>query len=434
MKTGPAPSLAHALRDLPKKPLCVGFSGGLDSTVLLHLLATSSEADLRGMRAIHVHHGLHADADAWVAHARHLCDALHVSLAVVKVEVAGDGGSGLEAAARAARHAAFGSALRDDEVIALAHHRDDQAETFLLRALRASGPEGLGAMRRWRPFGHAWMWRPLLDLPRSELLAYAHAHGLRWIDDPANADTMHDRNFLRHRVLPLLRERWPQVDAAFARSAVLSAESAELLADEDARGLAAVREPDARSLDVDRLRTLPGARRARVLRRWIEDLRLPALPAQGVARIEAELLGAAVDANPAFAWSGAVIQRWRNVLHGDFQRAPLPSDWQVEWFGRQPLALPGGGSLHLLGHDGFDAPMIVRARLGGERIVLPRRSHSHSLKHVLQQHGVPPWVRAHLPLLVDDEGEIAAAGDRVFSARFEQWLHGRGAQLAWRQE
>ena len=434
METGPAPSLAHALRDLPKMPVCVGFSGGLDSTVLLHLLATSPEADLRGLRAIHVHHGLHADADAWMAHARGVCDALNVPLAVAHVEVTRDNGTGLEAAARAARHAAFRSALRDDEVLALAHHRDDQAETFLLRALRASGPDGLGAMRRWRRFGHAWMWRPLLELPRCDLLTYAQAHGLRWIDDPANVDTALDRNFLRHRVLPLLRERWPQADAAFARSAALSAESGELLADEDASALAAVREPDARSLDVDRLCALPVARRARVLRRWIEDLRLPALPAQGVARTEADLLGAAVDANAEFAWSGAVVRRWRNVLHADFQRVPLPSDWQVEWNGEQPLALPGGGSLRLEGCEGFEAPMRVRARTGGERIVLPGRAHSHSLKHLLQELDVPPWVRARLPLLVDIEGEVAAAGDLVFSAGFDQWLRRRGAQLGWARE
>jgi tRNA(Ile)-lysidine synthase len=289
-------------------------------------------------------------------------------------------------------------------------------------------------MQRWRRFGHAWMWRPLLDLPRADLMAHARAHGLRWIDDPANVDTALDRNFLRHRVLPLLRERWPQADAAFARSAALSAETGGLLADDDARALAAVRQPDVRLLDVGRLRSLPVARRARVLRRWIEDLRLPALPAQGVARIEADLLGAAVDANAEFAWSGAVIRRWRNVLHADLQRAQLPSDWLVEWNGKQPLALPGGGSLRLEGDEGFEAPLRVRARAGGERIVLPRRAHSHSLKHVLQELDVPPWIRARLPLLVDVEGAVAAAGDLVFSDGFDHWLRTRGAQLVWLQE
>jgi tRNA(Ile)-lysidine synthase len=434
MKTGSAPSLEHALRDLPKRPVCVGFSGGLDSTVLLHLLATSSEADLCGLRAIHVHHGLHADADAWAANALSVCTALGVPLAVAHVEVVKDDGTGLEAAARASRHAAFQDALRDGEVLALAHHRDDQAETFLLRALRASGPDGLGAMRRWRRFGQASLWRPLLECPRSGLLAYALVHGLQWIDDPTNVDTALDRNFLRHRVLPLLRERWPLADAAFARSAALSAEAAGLLAEEDARALVAVREPDARLVDVDRLRLLPVSRRARVLRGWIEELHLPALPAQGVARIEADLLDAAADANATFAWSGAVIQRWRNVLHADVQRAPLPPDWQVEWTGQQPLALPGGGSLQLLGHDGFDAPMRVRARIGGERIVLPRRAHSHALKHVLQELDVPPWVRARLPVLVDAEGEVAAAGGLVFSDRFDHWLRSHAARIEWLQE
>ncbi len=412
----------------------MGLSGGLDSTVLLHLLATSPRADRCRLRALHVHHGLHADADAWVAHVQGVCETLGMALTVARVDVAKEQGNGLEAAARAARHEAFRAALRDDEVLALAHHRDDQAETFLLRALRASGPDGLGAMRRWRHFGNALMWRPLLGVPRSDLLAYAQAHGLRWIDDPGNADTALDRNFLRHRVLPLLRERWPQVDAAFARSAALSAQASELLAEDDSQALAAVREPDARLLDIDRLRALPAPRRARVLRRWIEDLALPPLPAQGVAQIVADLLCAAVDAQAEFAWSGAVIRRWRNVLHADVQRPPLPPDWQVDWSGRQPLPLPGGGSLQLFGHVGFDTPFRVHARMGGERIVLPRRSHSHSLKHALQEHGVPPWVRGRLPLLIDADGNVAAAGNLLSSAGFEAWLHTRDARLVWLPE
>ena len=145
-------------------PVTVGFSGGLDSCVLLHMLATQASIHERGLRALHVHHGLHADADAWALHCRNACEALGVPLQVVRVEVDRGGGYGPEAAARDARRRAFAETLGEDEVLALAHHRDDQAETFLLRALRASGPGGLAAMRPWRLFGNAWLWRPLLDL------------------------------------------------------------------------------------------------------------------------------------------------------------------------------------------------------------------------------------------------------------------------------
>ena len=199
----------HAALALPppplQRPLLVGYSGGLDSTALLHLLAR--EPAHRGLRAIHVHHGLQPEADAWADHCARTCAALGIGLEIVRVQVARDTGEGLEAAARRARMAAFAQALENDGVLALAHHRDDQAETFLLRALRASGSDGLGAMRPWRRFGPGWLWRPLLDLPRQALVDYARAHGLDWIEDPSNASDDHDRNYLRRRVLSLLRER-----------------------------------------------------------------------------------------------------------------------------------------------------------------------------------------------------------------------------------
>ena len=426
-----AASIIPDLAGPPGAALLVGLSGGLDSIVLLHVLATSPLVRTRGLRAVHVHHGLHAHADAWADHCQGVCDRLGVPLAIIRTTVEHDAGHGPEAAARHARHGAFASELGADEVLVLAHHRDDQAETFLLRALRASGPDGLGAMRPWRRFGRGWLWRPLLDVPRSDLLAYARHHHLHWIDDPSNTDTDLDRNFLRHRVLPLLRERWPHAEAAFARSAALSAEAVELLDAGDAIALSATRGSDPNTLDVDALLELPKARRARVLRRWIGELALPPLSSAGIEHVESDLLRATADAEAEFAWSGAVIRRWRNWLHADDRRAPLPSTWHAAWDGRSALVLPAGSTLVLQGAAGFDLPLRVHARQGGERITLPGRAHSHALKHVLQDLGVPPWERERMPLLSNDEGELLAAADLACSARFDAWLRGHDARLAW---
>ena len=422
------------LRQTGEGPLTVALSGGLDSCVLLRALVVLPAAHERGLRALHVHHGLHPDADIWTAHCEVLCAELGVALRTVRVDVDRDSGAGLEAAARRARHAAFEAALGDGEVLALAHHRDDQAETFLLRALRASGPDGLSAMRPWRSFGRGHLWRPLLDRSRAELLAYAQAHGLRWIEDPSNADAAFDRNFLRHRVLPLLRDRWPHADAAFARSAELCAEASDLLGDEDARALARVRTADARVLARTALRALPATRRARVLRRWVDELGLPPLPAEGVARIETEVLSARDDAEPRFAWQDATIRAWRDLLHADRQREALPADWSREWDGKSPLVLPDGAQLELAGATGFEWPLLAHPRRGGERITLPGRSHSHTLKHLLQDLGVPPWIREGLPLLSSSEGELLAAGDLAYSERFESWLRHHSARLVWRRD
>lgn len=432
MNEAPPPDTLPIPPDTEMRGVLVGFSGGLDSCVLLHLLARQPAMRERGLRAIHVHHGLHADADAWAEHCRKVCLSLDVPLQIVHVEVARDSGQGIEAAARAARRRAFAETLGENEILALAHHQDDQAETFLLRALRASGTDGLAAMRPWRRFGHALLWRPLLETPRSALLAYARTHNLRWIEDPSNSNVDCDRNFLRHRILPLLRERWPEPEAALARSAQLSAETQTLLDEGDAEALASARTLDPQTLSAPRLLTLPRARRARVLRRWIESLALPPLPAQGVSQIETVLLAATDDRESEFAWHGAVIRRWRDLLHASVQCAPLPEDWRVAWDGQAPLVLPDGGLLFLEGTNGFESPLEAGTRRGGERIALPGRTHSHALKHVLQDLGVPPWERKHLPILRNAAGEVLAAGDLVYSATFDTWLRARGARVCWR--
>ncbi|WP_334178178.1 tRNA lysidine(34) synthetase TilS [Pseudoxanthomonas sp.] len=427
-----APSLA-----VPPPPLAgrvwVAFSGGLDSTVLLHRLAQDPAVRRQGLRAIHVHHGLHADADAWAAHCEAQCVSRGVPMQVHRVRVDAAHGEGVEAAARHARHAVFMQAMQAGDIIALAHHRDDQAETFLLRALRASGPEGLAAMRPWRAFGAGWLWRPLLDMPRSALEAYARAASLSWIEDPSNASTAFDRNFLRHEVLPLLRARWPHADAAFARSAALNADAAGLLARQDRELLARAATADPAALQVGALRDACVASRARALRHWIDSLSLPPLPAEGVARIDAHLLDARADAHAEFAWHGAIVRRWRGLLHAERQRPALPDGWQADWDGTAPLALPDGGIVSLEEQGApFEVPLRLTARRGGERIALPGRAHRHALKDVLQSLGIPPWERRQLPLLWRGDA-LWAAGDLVLSAECDAWLRARGARLRWQR-
>ena len=409
------------------------YSGGLDSTVLLHRLATDPAIRARGLRAVHVHHGLHAEADAWAAHCAEVCTALDVALHVHRVTVPRDSGLGLEAAAREARRAAFAEAMRPGDCIALAQHRDDQAETFLLHALRGSGPDGLAAMRPWRRFGDGWLWRPLLDTPRSTLLAYAEAHGLRWIEDPTNADVAFDRNFLRHRVLPLLRTRWPQAGAGFARAATLAGESADLLTGHDRAALARARADTGDALSVPALRALPPPERARVLRLWTTTLGWPPLSAAALARIDGHLLDATIspDRQPSVDWRGRTFRRWRDALHAVDPARALPVGWHADWDGREPVMLPNDDRLALVGADALPAPCRVHARIGGERLRLPGRTHHHALKHLLQDAGLPPWERARLPLLSTADGELLAAGDRFLDAGFAHWLAERGATLAW---
>jgi len=417
------------LQDATDIPVMVGFSGGLDSTVLLHLLANAPGRRPGNLRAVHVHHGLQAVADHWQQHCSALCAQWNIPLQVVHVKVPRDSGHGLEAAARDARHAAFTAHLQHGEWLALAHHQDDQAETFLLRALRGAGVEGLAAMRPQRAFGRGTLWRPLLGLPRAALEAYAHQQRLQWIDDPSNDSTDFDRNFLRLQVLPLLRERWPHAAAALARSAELAAQAAQLLGDNDAALLQHCLGSD-QTLLLAPFGQLDPAQQARVLRLWVQQQQLPPLPTQGVLAVQQQLLSAEPDQQAEFRWQQVRIVRWRDQLHALRLLPPWPRGWRQAWSGSEPAELPDGGRLLLHGAAAFDTPVVLRQRQGGERIQLAGRSHSHQLKHRLQHADVPPWLRAQLPLLCDGDTVLAAA-DRVISAPLQAWLQARGAHLEW---
>ncbi len=212
MKPTLSAKLLHALAPWRKAPAWhIAFSGGLDSTVLLHLLA-SAEA-LPPLSAVHVHHGLQSAADTWPSHCQSICDRLGVPLRVMRVQV--QPGASLERAARDARYRAFTEVIGAGEVLLTGQHRDDQAETLLFRLLRGAGVRGAAAMPVHRPLAGGHLVRPLLDVSRTELVAYADEHQLKWIEDPSNADMQFSRNYLRHRVIPTLTERWPKPSPAW---------------------------------------------------------------------------------------------------------------------------------------------------------------------------------------------------------------------------
>lgn len=412
-------------------PLLVGYSGGVDSTVLLHWLWRCAQASGTALRAVHVHHGLQPAADDWVRHCQQQCAALGVELAVRHVQIDKTTGLGLEGAAREARRAAFTAELREGETLALAQHQDDQAETFLLRALRGSGVDGLAAMADDSQFGTHRLWRPLLHVPRTALLDYARQHALRWIEDPSNAEDHADRNFLRLQVLPLLRQRWPHAAAALAGSVLHCRQTRELLDEEDAELITHL-EVAPRVLSLQLLRQVSPGRAARVLRAWVIGHGAAPLPATVLQQGLDELLPAGNDRQARVRWHDHAIQQWRD--HAYLLPAQLPSlprAWQAEWDGHAPLPLPDGGQLRLQGAAAFERPLQVRARVGGERILLPGRQHSHALKDCLQREHLAPWRRAQLPLIFDGP-QLLAAADVVIAAPLQAWLQAHDAQLQWR--
>jgi len=392
--------------------LLVGYSGGLDSHVLLHGLARQRPRwPDRTVEAFYVDHGLQSASAAWGEHCARVCRESNIPFQILRIDARPASGESPEAAARRARYAALAAELGPDAALLVAHHRDDQAETLLLQLLRGAGPHGLAAMPAAARLGRGWLLRPLLEVDRTELLAYAREHDLRWIDDASNADLSFDRNYLRHRIMPLLRERWPAANRTLARSAQLCAEVAAWMDAEAAADLAGAATERADCLSIPALRTLDERRQRNLLRFWLRRSNLPIPDARQLQQILHDALTAAADRNPCIRWPGVEVRRYRDALYAmpplkphDASRAYL---WRPTAAGWPPLELPGVGWLRMeetvgaglraeaLAGDG----LLVRFRQGGERFRPVGRAHGQELKKLLQEAGVPPWERERLPLL-----------------------------------
>ncbi len=389
----------------------IALSGGLDSTVLLHLLASLGHTEhLPPLRAIHIHHGLQAAADAWPQHCQQLCDGLGVPLQVVAVQVAA--GASVERAAREARYLAFAQALGAGEVLMTAQHRDDQAETLLFRLLRGAGVRGLGGMPVSRPLGRGVLVRPLLDCTRAELVAYADEHKLHWVEDPSNDNAAYARNHLRQHVFPQFHGHWPQAVHNLSRSAAHLREAQGLLDELAEMDLAAANTPGAHawlnlpSLELQPLLGLSPERQRNALRHWLAPLTL--LPDSDHWAGWNDLRDAAVDATPVWRLAQGELQRSAGRLwwlSGDWLAAtPQTLLWNDP---TQALVLPQNGVLNIEG-QAPEGPLTVCYRQGGEVVNVPGRGH-RDLKRLLNEQAIPAFVRRRLPLIYRGDELLAVA-------------------------
>lgn len=407
-------TLVQALLRQPQGALCVAYSGGPDSTALLHALAQLPAARERGLRALHVDHGLHAQSQQWATHCRQLAQEWGVPCLVLRVEVEHARGYGLEAAARAARYRAFAASLRRGERLLLAHHRDDQAETVLLKLLRGAGPEGLGGMRVTRRLGEGLLWRPLLDLPRAQLRAYVEQHALPCIDDPSNQDARLSRNFLRHEILPRLSRHWPQAVESIVHSASLSRSATAALEQQWRGELTRLLDPGNGSLDADGWLNLAPALRHPLLDDWLHARGFSAPTTAQRDQIERQCR--ARDGQlPCIRWTGTEVHLWKRRLWALPPQPPIDPGWSAHWQG-EPLPLPDGGSLRLEPPARLAASLTVRLRRGGEQLRPAGDAHTRELRDLFQQSAMPPWRRAACPMLYAGD-ELVGAGDRWLTAR-----------------
>lgn len=408
------------LQSISAKTLWVALSGGLDSHVLLHLLASCSLLKTQGilLQAVHVNHHLSPHSQIWEQHCVAVCAALNITCVVLPVDATAAPGESPEAAARAARYAAFSKQILSGECIVTAHHQDDQAETLLLQLFRGAGTKGLSAMPTFTRLGQGYLFRPLLGITRNRLHAYAQLHGLQWIEDESNVNARFDRNYLRHHLMPLLSQRWPSISTTLSRSAQHCAQTESLLAELLQEELRRLSGSAVGTLSRNKLSLLPVERQYAILRMWLQSSAKLLPTAKQLQHIQRDIVASRYDAMPQVGWSENVVKRYRDDIYV-LPRAPDNIDGEhFIWNLQESLLLsPNFGRLTWQYQQGCgiqqrirDQAITVRFRQGGEHCRPVGRRGSRSLKKLFQEWCVPPWQRDKIPLLYLGNELVAVVG------------------------
>jgi tRNA(Ile)-lysidine synthase len=394
---------------------CLAYSGGIDSHVLLHILANATPT-LSEFRVVHINHGLSPDAASWTEHCSQVCQALGVAFKAITVTVSDIDTQGMEAAARQARYQAFKTDLDDDEVLLTAQHQQDQAETLMLQLLRGAGPKGLSAMWPETSNYGLTILRPLLTVSKQEIRKYAELHQLEWVEDPSNDDARIKRNYLRQRIWPELQEQWPALDRILSRSAEHCRDATILLdelAEIDAKRVC----PEAGQLSLSVLLDLSLERQRNLLRNVIEKQGLTLPSTVIIQRIINEVCHAAIDKVPEVRWPGAIVRRYRDTVY--IQAEKIAESISAELQLSEMTELNLSSELTLVWQkttgQGLKASSIqqglsLRYRVGGEQIRLQGHRNHKSLKTLFQEWAVPPWQRKQVPLLFAGDELVAVVG------------------------
>lgn len=430
--------------------ILVAYSGGLDSSVLLHAcVQLLSSSKISTLNAIHVNHGLSDHADNWQNHCQQVCDLYNVPLLVETFELASQGKTS-ELDARKARYSCFESRIKNEQILLFAHHQDDQLETVLFRLFRGSGVHGMAGIPNSRPLSKGHLLRPFCNIPKSELQDYASRNQLSWVDDPSNQSSRYSRNFIRHEIVPLLQTKWPQVSNAVSQFSQIAKDQSSILDEVADADISAVALDDYR-LRLNKLCQLSTARQKNLLHFWIrrhagqppvnqdidEILRQMARSTSSEDRLgnksQDKIDDKKCDKKMAIKLAGVWIRSFDGVLFLFKNDEPKVLEERVVWqdIGRNlrvnsDIVIVVEKEQHwLLSENDFRLRLptvkevvTVRARSGGEAAKPTYRNRSTSLKIIYQEAKVPPWRREWLPIIYYNDRIAAVPGvfvDQSFS-------------------
>ncbi|VAW56711.1 tRNA(Ile)-lysidine synthetase [hydrothermal vent metagenome] len=417
-----AETLMQQLSDLAKKHTinawCLAYSGGIDSQVLLHLLAQTPYK----INAVYIDHGLQAESSTWAAHCEQQCQTLNISYQKINVNAKPVRGEGPEAAARHARYSALKTCVQADMGLLTAQHLDDQSETILLQLLRGAGAAGLAGMPQIAKFGKGWHARPLLGVSQESILAYAQQHQLIWVEDPSNQQVNYDRNYLRHEIVPNIKQRWSALNKTLSVFATQQAENAQLLAMLAEQDLALCLLGE-NCLDIIVLNKMLDARLRNVLRYWFKRSHYPMPSRVVLEQVVQQIKNTSHDSAVCVSWAKHEVRRFKDKL---FCLKQLYHDATqvLNWNTREALLLVSVGKNLTLNNATTDdenvnfvldakrltAQVSVRFRQGGEKIKPAGRNGHHDLKSLFQEVGVPVWQRERVPLLFVKNELVAVIG------------------------
>ena len=431
-----AERLLHILSSQPgTNTYLVGFSGGADSTALLYALKQLEGQLNTPVKAVHVNHGIHSDADLWQEHCESFCRQYEITLVCRNIKLAGNAGFGIEAEARHLRYETMAALLEPGDYLLTAHHADDQAETLLLNLMRGSGVDGLSAMPQSRPMKPGVLLRPLLDFENSALISYLQENGIDWLEDPSNQLVTHDRNFIRHEILPLLEGRWQGVNKRLllTRNAMAEARSLlERLADEYLEQY--LRHPFvlqlAEELDED-----PALFKL-AIRRWLKQSALPSIPARSLESLYEQVTEAADGNKISIQWAGCSLRLYQGHLWLQ-QDAVTPPCPDIDWPDNQASVNLGidVGKLLFEGVNVYGPPAGFKVcnRKSCPDNTIKQGAHHKRLKNLFQSAGIPDWLRDSIPLCLQN-GELVAIGDWCFDDQFASWMSEHDIKLTWQAE
>lgn len=379
----------------------VAYSGGVDSHVLLDL----AQQAFTNVRALHIHHGISLDDDRWQEHCRQICKQRNIPLDCIQVDAAPKPGQSAEETARTARRNVWAKILTAKDLLLLGHHADDQAETILFRLLRGAGPHGLTGMHTFSKLAKTTLWRPMLNVTKQAILQYAGDHNLQWLDDPSNESLAYDRNYLRHKILPLLQARWPKTVANINRAGSICAQMLQAMEPHVQSKLATVVTANL-ELNIAQLQTQELFWQQALLRAWLMQYGLiPSL--RQINKLQQEIIPARIDAMPQLKIGQKIIRRSKNLLFVLADVATQDDDFVVAWDVRQHLQLPNGLQLHA--REVFTDQATID-KLATQQITVRMGKWGRKAKKIFQEHAVPPWERANYPLIFANDKLVSIVG------------------------